>query len=362
MVYESSRKKMNSQLSEMPSRLLDWYKANARDLPWRIPTEDRERGLNPDPYQVWLSEIMLQQTTVKHAIPYYHNFIQRWPTVNDLAAAHDDEVLSNWAGLGYYARARNLLKCARAIAKEGKFPDDPAELRKFPGIGDYTSKAIVSIAFGKPYVAIDTNVERVFSRLLATKQEWKVAKQIIKETASKLVPSVLPSEFSQGLMDLGATICTPKRPQCTICPIQKFCSANIAGQAESYPRKPPKATRPSRFGTVFFLVDGHEVLLERRSKQGLLGGMLGFPTTSWVNREDYLSGDSLTLFQCADWQYTGDVKHVFTHFSLTLAIYTGRLRGGRPEGIWTPIEEVSGLPTLFKKVYQTVRRETLSKV
>ena len=362
MVYESYRKKMNSQLSEMPSRLLYWYKANARDLPWRIPTQDRERGINPDPYHVWLSEIMLQQTTVKHALPYYHNFIQRWPTVNDLAAASDDDVLSNWAGLGYYARARNLLKCARAIALEGKFPDDPTELTKFPGIGDYTSKAIASIAFGKRYVAIDTNAERVFSRLLAIKQEWKVAKQIIKESASELVPSALPSEFSQGLMDLGATICTPKRPQCTICPIQKFCSANIEGNAELYPRKPPKTTRPARFGAVFFLVDGNEVLLERRSESGLLGGMLGFPTTSWINREDYLNGDHLNLFPYADWQYTGEVKHVFTHFSLTLAIYTGYLRGERPEGIWTPLGEVSGLPTLFKKVYQTVRRETKSVV
>lgn len=341
---------MDVQLSELPRHLLDWYKTNARELPWRISPQDRERGKRPDPYHVWLSEIMLQQTTVKHATPYYVEFIRRWPTVRDLAKANEEEVLSTWAGLGYYARARNLLKCAQSVTLNGEFPADPNELIKYPGIGDYTSKAIASIAFGKPYVAVDTNVERVFSRILALDQDWKVAKRTNREFVSQMVPADLPSEYCQGLMDLGATVCTPKQPKCSECPIQKFCRAYQGGDVESYPRKPIKVQRPNRYGQAFFLVDDNEVLLERRSANGLLGGMLGFPCTEWKSNKTLLNENRLQQYAKADWQPVGEVKHTFTHFTLNLAVYVGHLQDERPKGIWKPISKINGLPTLFKKI------------
>lgn len=345
---------MDVQLSDLPSHIVDWYKANARELPWRISPRDRERGKRPDPYHVWLSEIMLQQTTVKHAIPYYKKFIQRWPTIRDLAKANEDDVLSTWAGLGYYARARNLLKCAQTIALSSEFPSDPTELIKYPGIGEYTSKAIASIAFGKPYLAVDTNVERVFSRILALKQDWKEAKRVIKKFATQIVPNDLPSEYCQGLMDLGATVCTPKQPKCSACPVQQFCRAYLEGDSEAYPRKPPKAQRPNRYGLAFFLVDGNEVLLERRNENGLLGGMLGFPCTEWKSNKTSVDENQLQHFAQADWQNIGEVKHTFTHFTLNLAVYVGRLKGDRPDGIWKPVDKVTGLPTLFKKILSLV--------
>lgn len=345
---------MNNRLSDLPRNLLIWYRANARKLPWRITTQERELGHRPDPYRVWLSEIMLQQTPVKHAIPYFHKFMESWPTIGELALATDDEIMSAWAGLGYYARARNLLKTARAIDLLGHFPEQPSELRKFPGIGEYTSKAIASIAFEKPYVAVDTNVERVFSRILALNQEWKEAKRIIRETSAQLIPTDLPSEFSQALMDLGANICTPKQPKCSLCPIRIFCSAQKNDDMESYPRKPIKALRPKRYGAVFVLIDGNHVFLERRDQSGLLGGMLGFPCTEWSTNMNSPPSKQMYTLAKANWQYLSDVQHVFTHFSLTLAVYTGKLLGVRPSGIWVSFENVNGLPTLFKKVLNAV--------
>lgn len=343
---------MNHQLSDMPRLLIDWFQSNARELPWRVSPSDRERGKRPVPYHVWLSEIMLQQTTVKHAIPYFNKFIKRWPSLDAFASADNDEVMSLWAGLGYYARARNLLRCAKAIRETGEFPRELIDLKKLPGVGEYTAAAIASIAFGKPVVAIDTNVERVFSRLLALETPWTSAKKDIRRVASELVPNNNPNEFSEGLMDLGATICTSKNPECSICPIQRFCKASHQGNPESFPRKPSKPPRPSRYGNVFFLVDGDDVLLERRDEKGLLGGMLGFPCSDWTTDNNDNSGNQEIKIAKADWQFIGEVKHVFTHFELTLAVHKGRLLADRPNGIWKTKKRIDGLPTLFKKVYR----------
>jgi len=313
--------------------LLCWYAVDKRRLPWRA-----EDGARPDPYRVWLSEVMLQQTGVGAVKPYFESFTARWPTVQALAAAEDGEVMAAWAGLGYYARARNLLACARAVTDEhgGAFPEDEASLRKLPGIGDYTAAAIAAIAFGRRAVAVDSNVERVVSRLFAVKQPLPAARPKIRGLAETLVPGEGAGDFAQAMMDLGAAICTPRNPDCSRCPIRSWCAAYKEGDPARYPVKTPRAARPRREGVAYWLEHDGNVLLVRRPAEGLLGGMLGLPTDAPAN---------------APWRDAGAVDHVFTHFVLTMNLKCARARE-RPEGIWWPVERIgeAGLPTLFAKL------------
>lgn len=343
---------MHEELNTLPTRLLDWYDRAARDLPWRTGPKARAAGQRPDPYRVWLSEIMLQQTTVPHATRYFAEFTRRWPSVEALAAADDADVMAAWAGLGYYARARNLLKCAREVAGSGAFPEMEAELRLLPGIGPYTAGAIAAIAFDQQAAAVDGNVDRVFSRLLALKGHWKAEKKVIAETTRGLVPDTRPGEFAEALMDLGATVCTPKSPNCLICPLSELCVARAEGDPGRYPVKPAKTKKPTRRGAAFVLMDRGEVLLERRPDKGLLGGMVGLPGSVWA-----VDGDASTAKAPAqaDWSEIGEVRHVFTHFSLELTVWQADLKGKRPDGLWTPAGEVAGLPSVFGKAWALAR-------
>lgn len=344
---------MSIDLKPLPVVLLDWYHEHARDLPWRMGPKPRAQGKRPDPYHVWLAEIMLQQTTVAHGARYFLAFTKRWPSVSDLAVAKDEDVMAAWAGLGYYARARNLLKCARAVVVLGGFPRTAKELIKLPGIGPYTAGAVAALAFGECEAAVDGNVERVFSRLLALKGPWENTKADIRSVVAGLVPADRPAEFAEGLMDLGATICAPKRPNCLICPISAFCKARAAGEAERYPIKEKKKPSPHRTGHIFLLTDGKHILLERRPDKGLLGGMLGLPGSDWRERE---AGPMAGAPAKLDWRKRGEVRHVFTHFSLTLTVWQGALKGKRPEGEWVAVDRVEGLPSVFAKAFKLMEK------
>lgn len=334
-------------LNSLPGKLLAWYERHARELPWRIGPSERAKGVRPDPYRVWLCEIMMQQTTIPHGTPYFHAFLERWPTIEALAAAADEDVMSAWAGLGYYARARNLLKCAREVAGWGGFPETAPELRKLPGIGPYTAGAIAAIAFNQPAAAVDGNVDRVFARLLALKGNWADEKKVIAETVLSLVPQDRPGEFAEALMDLGATVCTPTKPNCLTCPISSICVARSEGQPEIYPVKPPKTERPTRFGIVHVLVSEGKVRLVRRPDKGLLGGMLALPTGEWVE------GDFPPTPAPAKgkWEEVGEVRHVFTHFSLRLKVLKAQVPL-TDNDIWIPISDVEGLPSVFAKAFR----------
>ncbi|MEM8771879.1 MAG: A/G-specific adenine glycosylase [Pseudomonadota bacterium] len=302
--------------------VLRWYDRHARDLPWRIGPAARKAGEKPDPYAVWLSEIMLQQTTVSTVTPRYAEFLSRWPNVQAMAGASLDDVLGQWAGLGYYARARNLHKCAQVVAALGGFPDTEEALKKLPGVGDYTAAAIAAIAFDAHAVVVDGNIERVVSRLFAIDTPLPRAKSQIKECAEKIWPKKRSGDFAQGLMDLGASVCRPKAPNCLLCPVSTYCKARIARQPEAFPVKAKKKPKPTRRGAVFVLVNANnEVLFERRPEQGLLGGMLGLPGAPWA---EGLPG-SIELSAPADvaWEKKGDIEHVFTHFRLVLNVYAG---------------------------------------
>ena len=332
----------------VPSRLLGWYDVHARELPWRTGPQARAAGERPDPYRVWLSEIMLQQTTIAHARPYFAAFTARWPSVKSLAAAGDDEVMSAWAGLGYYARARNLLKCAREVAAAGGFPRTRAALQALPGIGPYTAGAIAAIAFDECTPAVDGNVERVMARLMALGGEWKAGKLIIAETVAALVPPDRPGEFAEALMDLGATICTPKRPDCPNCPLQEACAAYAGGQPERYPLKPKRAQHQRRFGSVLVRTFRGRVLVERRPETGLLGGMWGLPTSGWTGAaqavHEWPPGAGSRATQC------GEIQHVFTHIRLTLGVYREEGPAAGAGGDWLEIDVArASLPSLFRK-------------
>ncbi len=329
--------------ADLSGQLLDWYEQAARDLPWRVGPGARARGVKADPYRVWLAEIMLQQTTVPHATRYYMAFTERWPTIDDLAGAKDEDVMAAWAGLGYYARARNLLKCAREVAALGAWPETADGLRNLPGIGPYTAGAIAALAFGRRAAAVDGNVDRVFARLMALKGEWKSEKARLKHVVEDLVPADRPAEFAEALMDLGATICTPKSPNCLICPLRNMCAAQAESSPERYPIKPKKAAKPSRVGHVFVLFGvGPTVLTERRMEKGLLGGMLGLPTSDWGG--DY----GVPKFPAeADWQEIGEIRHVFTHFALTLKVWRAHAEAGAHA---MPVDRAeNGLPSVFAK-------------
>ena len=295
----------------------------------------------------------MQQTTIPHGTPYFLKFIGRWPTIEDLAAAKDEDVMAAWAGLGYYARARNLLKCAREVAARGSFPETEAELRKLPGIGPYTAGAIAALAFGQQAAAVDGNVERVFSRLLAMTGEWKDEKKRIGETVRSLVPTDYPGAFAEALMDLGATLCTPKKPNCMLCPLTNLCAGRASGEPERFPIKPAKTPKPKRRGRVFLLTDKDEIWLTRLPPQGLLGGMRALPSDGWRG-EEFDPGRPFPT-DATGWQHIGDVRHVFTHFSLTLNVWHGELKGPRPAGEWTPIAEVDGLPSVFAKAFRLLK-------
>ena len=313
--------------------LLCWYAVDKRRLPWRAP-----HGERPDPYLVWLSEIMLQQTTVAHARPYFEAFTRRWPSVETLAAAADSEVMAAWAGLGYYARARNLLACARRVAGElgGQFPDDEEELLRLPGIGRYTAAAIAAIAFGRRAVAVDANVERIVSRLCAVKEPLPAARPRLHALADGLVPHEGAGDFTQAMMELGQTICTPRNPDCGRCPLAGHCAAFAVGEPSFYPVKTPRAARPRREGVAYWLENDGEVLLVRRPSRGLLGGMLALPEHEPER---------------ANWREAGAVAHVFTHFELRMRLLCAET-GQRSDGIWWPVERIgeAGLPTLFAKL------------
>jgi A/G-specific adenine glycosylase len=312
--------KRKAEGERIAAALLAWYGRERRDLPWRA-------GLNetPDPYRVWLSEIMLQQTTVKAVLPRYAAFLRQWPNVTALAAAELGQVLAAWAGLGYYARARNLHACARAVAGEhgGKFPQSAAALRKLPGIGDYTAAAIASIAFGERATPVDGNIERVIARLFAVTTKLPAAKAEIKALAETLTPAKRAGDFAQAMMDLGATICTPRRPACALCPLRPDCRGFAQGIAEALPYREEKRERPTRRAAAFVALrqDG-AVLLRQRPLEGLLGGMLETPSSPWLEARP--NGKALGGFAPlkADWRkLPGVVEHSFTHFHLELVVY-----------------------------------------
>ena len=342
--------------------LLDWYDVHARDLPWRVSPAARKAGARPDPYHVWLSEVMLQQTTVAAVRDYFTRFVTRWPTVQDLAAAEDAEVMAAWAGLGYYARARNLLKCARAVAEvhHGAFPETQEALQKLPGIGPYTSAAIAAIAFDEPAAVMDGNVERVIARVFDDPTPLPGAKPVFAARAADLTPATRPGDYAQAVMDLGATICTPRGPACGICPWRAPCRARAAGTAASLPQKSPKKAKPVRRGIAFVgrRTDG-AWLLETRPAAGLLGGMLGWPGSAWSETPEWPPVDPSPPCP-ADWQVLpGEVRHTFTHFHLILEVRTARLPlDTQPDaGDFVPADRFrpADLPTLMRKVFDLAR-------
>ncbi|EJZ20536.1 A/G-specific adenine glycosylase [Rhizobium sp. Pop5] len=335
--------------------LLDWYDRHHRDLPWRVSPGMAARGVKPDPYHVWLSEVMLQQTTVQAVKPYFAKFLERWPDVTDLAAADSDAVMAAWAGLGYYARARNLKKCAEAVAREhgGVFPDTEEGLKSLPGIGDYTAAAVAAIAFDRQAAVMDGNVERVISRLYAITTPLPAAKPLMKEKVALMTPAARPGDFAQAMMDLGATICTPKRPACSLCPFRGSCEALRLSDPELFPVKAAKKEKPVRYGAAFIAVTGDgEILLRRRVASGLLGGMTEVPTTAWTARIDGETSAAAAPFAAA-WQACGTVIHVFTHFELRLSIWRAAVNAktSTNDGWWEPVTnlEAQALPTVMKK-------------
>ena len=341
------------------SRLLRWYDRHRRSLPWRADPDAR-----PDPYRIWLSEVMLQQTTVAAVTPYYQAFLARWPTVRDLAAAELDEVLHAWQGLGYYARARNLHKCAIAVAGEmgGKFPAEEAALRTLPGIGAYTAAAIAAIAYDQPAVVVDGNVERVMARIHDVASALPAAKPELRALAAQLTPVERPGDYAQAVMDLGATICVPRTPRCSLCPVADLCQAKAAGTAAARPVRAAKAERPVRYGVAFWISrpDG-AVLLRRRPEKGLLGGMMEIPSSDWreqrVASRRALAQAPVLLDRVGPRTLPGLVRHTFTHFHLELTVVSARLpRAEDQSGVWVPIDRLSdyALPSLMKKIVRHV--------
>jgi A/G-specific adenine glycosylase len=337
-------------IDALRAQLLAWYDQNARDLPWRVGPKAHAAGGRADPYRVWLSEVMLQQTTVPHATPYFLKFTARWPTVTALAAEDDGEVMAAWAGLGYYARARNLLACARAVAKEhgGVFPDSEQGLRALPGLGPYTAAAVAAIAFDEATNVVDGNVERVMARLFAVEAPLPDAKLELKRLAGGLVREDRPGDWAQALMDLGATVCRPKAPLCERCPVAAHCAALASGAPETYPRKTAKAERPHRHGVAYVLTRGDEVALVRRPPKGLLGGMLALPTSDW-RAARWTDAEALAAAPAqAAWRGVGEVEHGFTHFTLTLRLL--RAEGSAAaDVIWRPRRDLDALPSVFLK-------------
>lgn len=341
--------------ADRPARLLAWYDRHRRTLPWRAKAGERS-----DPYRVWLSEIMLQQTTVRAVGPYFEKFVARWPDVTALGRAALDDVLRMWAGLGYYSRARNLHACAVAVMGDhgGAFPDTEEGLRALPGIGPYTAAAIAAIAFDRRTMPVDGNIERVVTRLYAIEEALPQAKPLIKEMATTLLGPSLAGDSAQALMDLGATICTPKKPACALCPLNDDCAGRIRGDQETFPRKAPKKSGALRRGAAFVVTRGGELLVRSRPEKGLLGGMTEVPGSQWLAGQE----DAAALAQAPElkgvtrWhRKAGIVSHVFTHFPLELVVYTASVtsRTRAPEGMrWVPVATLDGeaFPNVMRKV------------
>jgi A/G-specific adenine glycosylase len=336
----------------LAARLLGWYDRNRRELPWRA-----RPGAAADPYLVWLSEIMLQQTTIAAVEPYFRRFVARWPSVEALAAAPLDDVLHAWQGLGYYARARNLHRCAQAIARDhrGRFPENEESLAALPGIGPYTVAAIRAIAFDRPAVVVDGNVERVMARLGGIDTPLPEAKPALRALAAEIAPRRRAGDYAQALMELGQTVCTPRGPDCPICPWREACAARRTGNAETLPRRSPKPDRPLRRGVAFWAVreDG-AVLLRRRAEKGLLGGMMEVPSTEW--REAAWTEHATRTAAPLQGRWAplpGIVEHGFTHFRLELSVMTARVaNGANVPGVWCAPGRLAdyALPTVMKKI------------
>ncbi|RKF13892.1 A/G-specific adenine glycosylase [Roseovarius spongiae] len=340
--------------ARLSGALLEWYDRHARVMPWRVAPRDGRSGLRADPYAVWLSEVMLQQTTVAAVRPYFETFTRRWPTVRALAAAEDAEVMGAWAGLGYYARARNLLKCARVVTDDhdGRFPDSYAALLKLPGVGPYTAAAIAAIAFDRPEVVVDGNVERVMARLHDIRAPLPTAKPELTALAARLTPRKRPGDYAQAVMDLGATVCTPRSPACGICPWMQDCAARAAGAAAELPRKLPKKAKPVRLGIAYVAqrTDG-ALLLERRAARGLLGGMLGWPGSDWAET----APDPAPPLDAQWEELDAEARHTFTHFHLRLRIHIATAPPGATPSRGQFVERTrfrpAELPTVMRKVF-----------
>lgn len=355
------------------ARLLAWYDCHRRVLPWRALPGAGGVQTAADPYRVWLSEIMLQQTVVATVKPYFEAFVARWPTVQALAAARLDEVLAAWAGLGYYSRARNLHACAQAVVTGGGvFPNTAKALEALPGIGGYTGAAIASIAFGEAATVVDGNVERVVARIFKVETPLPLAKPELKRLAATLTPQYRPGDYAQAMMDLGATVCVPRNPKCIICPVVDPCAARAAGVQGELPRRAPKQARPTRQGIAYWLTAGDRVLLRQRPARGLLGGMLEVPSGDWIDvakgDPEMGQGEPLT----ADWQESGlSITHVFTHFALELQIVTAQLprlpkpsdSGGptlSPPYLWATVAEMEtlALPSVMRKIIDKMQSQS----
>ncbi|MDQ0391656.1 A/G-specific adenine glycosylase [Labrys monachus] len=338
--------------------LLAWYDRHRRRLPWRaLP------GEAADPYRVWLSEIMLQQTTVKTVGPYFEAFVARWPDVGAMAASDVEDILKAWAGLGYYSRARNLHACARVVSETlgGRFPDDVEGLRKLPGVGAYTAAAVAAIAFGRRAAVVDGNVERVVTRLEAIETPLPQAKPLIAACVEAITPESRPGDFAQAMMDLGATICTPKRPACALCPFMARCSARQAGTQETFPRKAPKARRPLRRGAAFWVTrpDGW-VLVRKRPDKGLLGGMTEIPSSVWSEDFDAAGAVGHAPLKMKWRRLPGEVQHGFTHFELAVTVYAADApltAKAPPDCRWVRLADLDGeaLPTVMRKIAALAR-------
>ena len=333
--------------------LLHWYDQHRRVLPWRSGP-----GETPDPYRVWLSEVMLQQTTVAAVTPRFAAWVARWPTFAALAQADDADVMAAWAGLGYYARARNLVACAKVVMAEhgGVFPRTEAALRTLPGLGAYTAAAVAAIAFGERAVVVDANVERVVARLFAIETPLPAARPAIRAAADTITPAARAGDFAQAMMDLGSSLCTVRAPKCLLCPLRQGCEGFAGGTPEALPVKAKKAAKPQRFGTIFWLQRGDDVLLVTRPDKGLLGGMRGLPTGAWGNAVPGLEGAPAQ----ADWRMLNTtVAHGFTHFDLQLGLAIAMIDAHHPriDGQWWPVADLdhAGLPTVFAKAASKIR-------
>jgi len=335
------------------SRLLDWYDKHHRVLPWRITPAEQGRGVKADPYRVWLSEIMLQQTTVEAVKSYFAKFIGQWPNVKVLARTSQDDVLRAWAGLGYYSRARNMKACADIIVTchSGRFPSELEKLRALPGIGDYTAAAIAAIAFDRPHAVVDGNVERVVSRLFGIRTALPAAKKEIRIHTQAITPATRPGDFAQAMMDLGASVCIPRHPGCFICPLNGMCLALQQDEPEKFPVKAPRPEKPARTGIAFIaLSQNGRLYLQKRHQKGLLGGMSEIPN-------HFAPGASKTDLSLApfpeSWTYRGDIVHVFTHFTLFMSVYMAEnlAENTYNGGWWVKIEDLGreALPTVMKK-------------
>ncbi|MXP14560.1 A/G-specific adenine glycosylase [Altererythrobacter confluentis] len=330
--------------------LLDWYDRHARTLPWRIAPVAGGQAAPADPYRIWLSEVMLQQTTVAAVKPYFEKFTSRWPDVAALAAAAEEDVMAAWAGLGYYSRARNLVACARKVAERGGFPATEAQLRALPGLGAYTAAAVAAIAFGQRAVVVDANVERVVSRLFAITQALPASRKLIGQYADRITPHTRPGDFAQAMMDLGSGICTTRQPKCLLCPVANHCAARAWGDPARYPVKLPKKPKPTRQGCAYWIEQDAAVWLVTRQGKGMLGGMRSLPDDGWNAGSDGSGQPPVS----GPWLDAGLVRHTFTHFALEMSVL--RFQGSGPvapdvAGEWWPIDrlEDAGLPTLFAK-------------